>query len=109
MSKSASKPEIRDLEILADLDLVLRLEKEVWGLEDADVTPITLAVALKAAGSICLGVSQFGTGEGGVSFSYACGERFAPRAQPRLRTKTGSTAAGLGSGRPRDDLDIRSL
>ncbi len=55
MSKSASKPEIRDLEILADLDLVLRLEKEVWGLEDADVTPITLAVALKAAGSICLG------------------------------------------------------
>ncbi len=55
MSKSASNAEIRDLETLADLDLVLRLEKEVWGLEDADVTPITLAVALKAAGSIWLG------------------------------------------------------
>ena len=55
MSKSASKPEIRDLETLADLEGVLHLEQEVWGLQDADVTPITLALALKAAGSIWLG------------------------------------------------------
>jgi predicted GNAT superfamily acetyltransferase len=55
MSKSAPKPEIRDLDTLADLESVLRLEKEVWGLNDADVTPLTLAVALKAAGSIWLG------------------------------------------------------
>ena len=55
MSKSASKPEIRELETLADLKPVLQLEKEVWGLDDADVTPITLALALKAAGSMWLG------------------------------------------------------
>ena len=43
------------METLADIQRVLGLEKEVWGLEDADVTPLTLAVALRAAGSICLG------------------------------------------------------
>jgi predicted GNAT superfamily acetyltransferase len=55
MLNSASKPEIRDLETRADLESVLRLEKEVWGLDDADVIPLTLAVALKAAGSMWLG------------------------------------------------------
>src|SRR5260370_31750262 len=55
MLKSASKPEIRDLETRADLESVLRLEREVWGLDDADVIPLTLAVALKAAGSMWLG------------------------------------------------------
>jgi predicted GNAT superfamily acetyltransferase len=46
---------IRDLTTIAELEAVLRLEKEVWGFEDADVTPLTLAVAMKAAGSIWLG------------------------------------------------------
>ena len=46
---------IRDLETIAELEPMLRLEKEVWALADADVTPITLAVALKAAGSILIG------------------------------------------------------
>ena len=55
MAKPASNPEIRDLETLADLERVLHLEKEVWGLADADSTPLTLAAALKAAGSIWLG------------------------------------------------------
>ncbi len=60
MHKPASKPEIRDLETLADLELVLRLEKEVWGLDDADVTPLTLAAALKAGGSLWLGAFDAG-------------------------------------------------
>ena len=57
MAKSAPKPgiSIRDLETLADLDCALRLETEVWKLEDADVTPLTLAVATRAAGSIWVG------------------------------------------------------
>ena len=46
---------IRDLETIAELEFVLQLEKEVWGLADADVTPLTLAVAMKAAGSILIG------------------------------------------------------
>jgi len=46
---------IRDLETIAEFEPMLRLEKEVWALADADMTPITLAVALKAAGSILIG------------------------------------------------------
>ena len=49
---------IRDLKAIPDIELMLRLEKEVWGLDDADVTPLTLAVALKAAGSILLGAFE---------------------------------------------------
>ena len=60
MSKSSSKPGIRDLETRTDLEQVLRLEKEVWGLDDADVTPLTLALALKAAGSLWLGAFDAG-------------------------------------------------
>jgi predicted GNAT superfamily acetyltransferase len=49
---------IRDLETISDIEPMLRLEKQVWGLEDADVTPLTLAVALRAAGSILLGAIE---------------------------------------------------
>jgi predicted GNAT superfamily acetyltransferase len=60
MPNSPSNPQIRDLETLADLDQVLDLEKEVWGLDDADTTPLTLATALKAAGSLWLGAFDAG-------------------------------------------------
>lgn len=46
---------IRDLESIADLQAVLLMEKQVWGFDDADVTPLALAVAMKAAGSIWMG------------------------------------------------------
>jgi predicted GNAT superfamily acetyltransferase len=46
---------IREIASITELEAVLRLEKEVWAFEDADVTPLTLAVAMKAAGSIWLG------------------------------------------------------
>jgi predicted GNAT superfamily acetyltransferase len=49
---------IRELETISDIEPMLRLEKQVWGLEDAEVTPLTLAVALKAAGSILLGAFE---------------------------------------------------
>jgi predicted GNAT superfamily acetyltransferase len=49
---------IRELETISDIEPMLRLEKQVWGLEDADATPLTLAVALKAAGSILLGAFE---------------------------------------------------
>ena len=57
MSGSALQSNIivRDLECLADIECMLRLEKHVWGLADIDVTPLTLAVALRAAGSILVG------------------------------------------------------
>jgi len=60
MSRSIAQStiSIRDLETIAELEAMLRLEKEVWGLADSDVTPLTLAVALKAAGSISLGAFE---------------------------------------------------
>ena len=57
MARAAHKPDvaIRDLNSIADLQLALQVEKEVWELEDADLTPLTLAIASRAAGSIWLG------------------------------------------------------
>src|SRR5438270_1000846 len=54
-SVSNSATSIRNLTTIEELEAVLRLEKEVWGFEDADVTPLTLAVAMQASGSIWLG------------------------------------------------------
>ena len=57
MTETKTKPAvtIRDLESFDDLKQVEAVEREVWGLEDQDVTPLTLAVATKEAGSIWLG------------------------------------------------------
>jgi len=46
---------IRDLQSFADLQQVRAVEKEVWGMADEDSLPMTLAVALQAAGSIFVG------------------------------------------------------
>jgi chorismate synthase len=46
---------IRDLTTIADLEQVEALEKEVWGLDDRDTTPLTLMIATKEAGSIWVG------------------------------------------------------
>ena len=52
---AAQKILIRDLETFDDLQQVKRVEKEVWGMGDEDSLPMTLAVALQAAGSIFVG------------------------------------------------------
>jgi predicted GNAT superfamily acetyltransferase len=46
---------IRDLESIDDLHKVEQVEQEVWGLVDRDVTPMTLLIACKEAGSILVG------------------------------------------------------
>lgn len=46
---------IRDLQSFEDLSQLKAVEKEVWGLADEDVLPLTLAVACLAAGSVFLG------------------------------------------------------
>jgi predicted GNAT superfamily acetyltransferase len=66
----AAKPhvEIRDLKTISDLRRALQLEKQVWGLEDADVTPLTHAVATQAAGALWVGAFR---GEELVGIAYA--------------------------------------
>jgi len=46
---------IRDLKSIDDLSQLKALEKDVWGMADEDTVPLTLAIALKAAGNIFVG------------------------------------------------------
>jgi predicted GNAT superfamily acetyltransferase len=46
---------IRDLHSIGEFESVQRLEQKVWESSDADVTPLTLTVALRAAGSMLIG------------------------------------------------------
>src|SRR5690349_17448199 len=46
---------IRPLQSFDDMKQVEEVEREVWGLADLDTTPLTFAIASKAAGSIWLG------------------------------------------------------
>ena len=59
---------IRDLDSIADLRSAIGLEKEVWGCEDADVTPLPIAIATRAAGSLWIGAFD---GEELIGFAFA--------------------------------------
>lgn len=62
MGSPSAKPEltIRELTSVADLRSAIQLEKEVWQLHDADVTPLTTAIASRAAGAFWLGAFDRG-------------------------------------------------
>jgi predicted GNAT superfamily acetyltransferase len=57
VTPSPLKPEIqiRDLDSIADLQLALDLERNTWGADDQDVTPLALAIATRAAGAMWIG------------------------------------------------------
>jgi Uncharacterized conserved protein len=59
---------IRDLDTIADLRSAIELEKEVWSSEDADVTPLSIAIATRAAGSLWIGAFD---GAELVGFAFA--------------------------------------
>ena len=52
---SSSNVSIRQIETFAELRAVEELQKEVWGIPDIDVVPLTQLVAAKAAGGVLLG------------------------------------------------------
>src|ERR1017187_7197863 len=52
---SAQQITIRDLKSIEDLTQLKTVEKEVWGMANEDTLPLTLAIALKAAGNIFVG------------------------------------------------------
>jgi predicted GNAT superfamily acetyltransferase len=51
----AAEVEIRDLKTIEDLLQLRDVEKEVWGMDENDTLPLTLAIACKAAGNIFIG------------------------------------------------------
>jgi len=56
MSRGAAQQiVIRDLKNIDDLTQLKAVEKEVWEMADDDTLPLTLAIALKAAGNIFVG------------------------------------------------------
>ena len=57
MSSATETPNIsiRPIETFAELRAVEELQKEVWGVPDLDVVPLTHLVAVKAAGGVLLG------------------------------------------------------
>jgi predicted GNAT superfamily acetyltransferase len=65
---------IRDLETIEDLLKVEQVEQEVWGLVDRDVTPMTLLIACKEAGSILVGAFD-GNALIGFAFGFPSIER----------------------------------
>lgn len=65
---STSELTIRDLESVEDLREALAVEREVWQLDDADATPLTLAVATRAAGAMWLGAFD---GPNLIGFAFA--------------------------------------
>ena len=46
---------VRDLNSVDDLNQLKAVEKEVWGMDDDDAMPLTVAIALRAAGNIFVG------------------------------------------------------
>ena len=60
---------IRELQSFDDLKQAEEVEREVWALSDADITPVTLAVATKEAGSIWLGAFD-GAKLAGFAFGF---------------------------------------
>jgi len=68
----AAKPSpvltIRDLKGFADLRHIEAVEREVWGVTDLDITPLTLAIACQQAGSIWIGAFD---GAQLVGFAFA--------------------------------------
>jgi predicted GNAT superfamily acetyltransferase len=69
MDVPAVKPAviIRDLTTIEDLRKIEPVEKEVWGLTDRDVSPMTFLIAAKEAGSIFLGAFD---GDAMVGFAF---------------------------------------
>jgi predicted GNAT superfamily acetyltransferase len=51
----ATTIDIRQVETYAELRAVEELQKEVWGIPDLDVVPLTHLIAAKAAGGVLLG------------------------------------------------------
>ena len=73
-SKSKSAIVIRDLNNYDDLKKVEGVQREAWDLADRDVTPMTLAVALKQSGAIWVGAFD-GASLVGYAFGFLAMER----------------------------------
>jgi predicted GNAT superfamily acetyltransferase len=69
MSDAPRPLTIRELGSIDDLSQAITVEKEVWGSDDLDLVPLTLAIATKEAGSMWLGAFD-GNKLAGFAFAF---------------------------------------
>jgi predicted GNAT superfamily acetyltransferase len=69
MSSTSQKTSIviRDIERVSEMSKLVELEKEVWGVDDRDLTPLSMLIATKEVGAIITGAFD---GETLVGFVY---------------------------------------
>jgi len=69
MSNTSQNPSIviRDIERISEMQALAAVEKEVWGLEDRDLTPLSTLIATKEVGAILIGAFD---GDALVGFVY---------------------------------------
>jgi len=72
---------IRELQGFDDLKQVEEVEREVWGLADVDVLPLTVSIALQQSGNIFLGAF-----DGAKLIGFACGFFGLERGRPNLHS-----------------------
>ena len=58
MTVSSQAIAIRDLRTIDELNQMRVVEKEVWGMAGEDAIPLTIVIALKAAGNIFIGAFE---------------------------------------------------
>ena len=63
-SNTPAAVEFRELTSVDDIRLVQEMERRVWGLEDVDVSPVLLMVALVKSGALLLGAFSEGVMQG---------------------------------------------
>ena len=69
MSSQPPQLVIRELDSISELRRAIQLEKEVGGLHDVDVTPLTTAIAAQAAGAFWLGAFN-GVDLVGIAYAF---------------------------------------
>jgi chorismate synthase len=87
---------IRDLRSIDELIQLKAVEKEVWGMDDDDAIPLTLAIALRAVGNIFIGAFEQGTHEKTTPDQEGCGKKGSGKAKPGKERMVGFAFGFLG-------------
>ena len=67
MGSAKEQIAIRDIDRIADVQAVEELQKEIWGIPDIEVVPLTQLIAARASGGVLVGAFD---GESPVGFAY---------------------------------------
>jgi predicted GNAT superfamily acetyltransferase len=87
---------VRDLRTIDDLRQLKAVEKEVWGMDEEDAIPMTLAIALQAAGSIFVGAFEQGEQDPGVRIGAKAKKETSDDGRPEKEQLVGFAFGFLG-------------